>query len=209
MATNITPDALRAALALAPFDGRASQRALEPVFRGLPPRDAPARPARDGAALLYVFPTPDGLRFPLTLRREDLAEHRGQVALPGGRPDPGESLWNAALRESDEEVGLRAYDAERLGTLAPVYIPVTHTHLLVHVAQGPEPMRWLPAEREVARLVFARVGDLLDPAALVTARRTIRGAEVEVPAFRLEGLEVWGATAMALAEVAERLRRVG
>lgn len=174
----------------------------------MPPPDAPVKAPREGAALLYAFPTPDGLRFPLTLRREDLAEHRGQVALPGGRPDPGESLWNAALRESDEEVGLRAYDAERLGTLAPVYIPVTHTHLVVHVALGPEPLRWIPAPREVARLVFARVGDLLEPSTRFLARRTIRGADIEVPAFLLEGLEVWGATAMALSEVAERLRRV-
>jgi 8-oxo-dGTP pyrophosphatase MutT (NUDIX family) len=203
-----TPEALRAAMALSPFDGRAAQRPLEPRFRGVPPPDAPRSAPREGAALLYAFPTPDGLRFPLTLRREDLAEHRGQVSLPGGRPDPGEPLWSAALRESDEELGLDARGAERLGVLAPVYIPVTHTHLSVHVALGPEPSRWIPAPGEVARLVFARLCDLVEPTRRIVARRHIRGRDVEVPAFLLEGLEVWGATAMALSQVAERLRRV-
>lgn len=200
-----TPEDLEAALGLAPFDGRAAQRPLEPRFRGVPPPDAPASAPREGAALLYAFPRAGRLVFPLTLRRDDLAEHRGQVSLPGGRPDPGEPLWETALREAREEVGLDVPGVRRLGTLAPVYIPVTHTRLVVHVALGPEPARLTPSPHEVARLVLAAVGDLVDPRRRVTARRTVRGAEVEVPAFDLEGLEVWGATAMALSELAERL----
>ncbi len=204
----LTPDALRAALALPAFDGAAGQRPLTPVFRGVPPPDAPAQPARDGAALLYAFPTSAGVRFPLTLRRDDLPEHRGQVSLPGGRPAPGEPLWEAALREAREEVGLDVPGAERLGVLAPVYIPVSHTRLFVHVALGPDPGSLCAAPGEVARLVLARLDDLVEPAARRTSLRTIRGASVPVPCFLLEGLEVWGATAMALSELAERLRAV-
>ncbi|MFM8978840.1 MAG: NUDIX hydrolase [Planctomycetia bacterium] len=196
---------LRAALALPAFDGRAAQRALEPLFRGLPPPARRSEPPRDGAALLYACPGPEGLVFPLTLRREDLAEHRGQVSLPGGRPEAGEALWEAALREAREEVGLRAREVERLGVLAPVYIPVSHTHLHVHVALGPAQAQWVAQASEVARIEVVALGGLLDPARRAIRVRHLRGADLEVPTFLLGGLEVWGATAMALSELAERL----
>lgn len=204
----LTLDDLRAAMALRPFDPLAGQQPLTPAFRGVPPPKAPGQPARAGAALLYAFEGPRGVCFPLTLRRDDLAEHRGQVSLPGGRPEPGETLWDAALREAREEVGLSAPSAEPLGVLAPVYIPVTHTHLSVHVALGPDPGALTPEPGEVARLVLARLDDLVDPALRRPTARTIRGATIQVPAVHLEGLEVWGATAMALSELAERLRAV-
>jgi 8-oxo-dGTP pyrophosphatase MutT (NUDIX family) len=200
---------VRAAMALPGFDGRAAQRPLEPRSRGAPPGDAPLRPSRPGAALLYLFPSAGALRFPLTLRQDDLREHRAQVALPGGRPEAGETPWDAAIRAANEEIALHAQDAERLGVLAPVYIPVTHTDLVVHVAAGPEPAGLMPDPREVAGLVLVRVDDLLEPALRRPVRRTIGGVDVDVPALHLEGLEVWGATAMALSELAERLRVSG
>lgn len=202
---DVGPDLLRAALRRTSLDGRAAQRPLEPLFRGVPPPARLGHPPREAGALLYACPGPDGLVFPLTLRREDLAEHRGQVSLPGGRPEPGEDLWTTALREAREEVGLDVPGIERLGVLAPVYIPVTHTALLVHVALGPAPTRWVAAPEEVARLELASLADLLRPDTRVTVQRTIRGAEIDVPAFHLAGLEVWGATAMALSELATRL----
>jgi 8-oxo-dGTP pyrophosphatase MutT (NUDIX family) len=208
--TRREPDAdlLRAALLLAPFDGRAAQRTLEPLDRGGPPSVGADGPLRPGAALLYAFPSAEGLVFPLTLRRDDLAEHRGQVSLPGGRPEPGEDLWSAALREAREEVGLAVPRPERLGDLHPVTIPVTHSALHVFVALGPDPGPLVPEPREVAQLVLARVADLLDPAARASVTRRVRGRDVLVPALRLGGLEVWGATAMALGELAVRLGAV-
>lgn len=202
-------DRLRAALALPAFDARAAQRLLEPLFRGLPPPARRSEPPRPGAALLYACPGPHGLEFPLTLRREDLAEHRGQVSLPGGRPEPGESLWEAALREAREEVGLRATEVERVGVLETLYIPASHTHLHVHVALGPAQPVWEPQASEVARIEVVALASLLDPARRAMRIRPLRGADLEVPAFLLGTLEVWGATAMALSELAERLRRAG
>lgn len=206
--SDLRPQSLRAALTLTPFDGRAAQGPLEPLFRGVPPAAVRTDRPRDGAALLYAFAGDGDLYFPLTLRRDHLAEHRGQVALPGGRPEPGESLWDAALREAREEVGLEVAHLERLGVLAPVYIPVTHTNLHVHVALGPPPGPLTPQPEEVAQLVLASLTDLLRPERRRVFARTIRGAVLEVPGLLLGGLEVWGATAMALSELAERLRRV-
>ena len=203
---NLTPSALRAALSLANFDGHAAQRLMEPAQRGVPSDRTGDEPPRDAAALAYVFERGGILQMPLTLRHADLREHRGQVSLPGGRPDAGESLWQTALREANEEVGLDVSEVERLGQLSPVYIPITHTTLHVHVCWGvaPEDLRANPGE--VERVEVVRLAALLDPTRRGRRVLRIRDRDVDVPYFDLAGLFVWGATAMALSDLAERLR---
>jgi len=207
----VTRDHLRRALGLAPFDGRAAQRLVEPVRRGAPPGHARTSEPRRAGALAYVFEQGDRLCLPLTVRQPDLPEHKGQVSLPGGRPLPDEALWATALREAHEEIGLdiTRFDGngvERLGELAPVFIPVTHTWLHVHVVLGPHPGELDPCPREVERIVVVRVDDLVDPSRLQQRRITIGNVPIDVPYFDVEGLFLWGATAMAVSELVERLR---
>jgi 8-oxo-dGTP pyrophosphatase MutT (NUDIX family) len=167
------------------------------------------RPPRHAAALAYLFERGGALWLPLTVRPAHLREHAGQVSLPGGRPRPDEDLWRTALREAHEEIGLPPALPTRLGALAPVYIPVSHTRLVVQVAGGPEPPPFAPDPREVERVVLVRLAALLDPASRASRRRAIAGREVEVPYFAVEGLFLWGATAMALSELAARLAAAG
>ena len=209
----VTANHLRRALALAPFDGRAAQRLVEPVRRGEPPSRAQETTPRRAGALAYVFARDGSLHLPLTVRRPDLPEHRGQVSLPGGRPLPDEDLWTTALREAHEEIGLdlarlTGNGVERLGELAPVFIPVTHTWLHVHVALGPDPGALAPCPREVERIVVVPLDDLVDPARVQERRITIGDVPVDVPYFDVDGLFLWGATAMAVSELVERIRAV-
>jgi len=193
-------------MALSPFDGPAAQRLVEPARRGLPPVEANTEAPRAAAALAYVFERDGVLRLPLTVRRQDLPEHKGQVSLPGGRPLLGEAPWATACREASEEIGLAGEGIVRLGSLAPVYIPVTHTILDVHVALGPDPGELVRCPREVERIVIVHLAQLADPACLKIRRREIVGIEIDVPYFDVGGLFLWGATAMALSELVERIR---
>src|SRR5207248_11030681 len=84
----------------------------------------PAR-IRHAAGLLLVFPVNDVPFVVLTLRADHLGRHGGQVSLPGGVIEPGETFEQAALREAHEEVGLSAADVRVLGALTPLDIPVT------------------------------------------------------------------------------------
>jgi len=200
---------LRAALDLRAFDGRDAQRPMEPAVRGTAaPRFDTSGPPREAAALAYVFDQGGLLHMPLTLRHPELREHRGQVSLPGGRPEPGEPLLQTALREAQEEIALDVRRAEPLGVLSPVHIPVTHTILHVHVAHGPAPTALTPQPGEVERIEVVALPDLLDPARRKRRTLEIQGRAVEVPYFDVGGLFLWGATAMALSELAERLRAV-
>ncbi len=199
---------LRAALALDDFDGRAAQRILEPVSRGPRPAGSGGREPRDAAALAFVFERDDVLHLPLTLRTAELREHRGQVSLPGGRPHGDETLWETAVREAEEEIGLPTGVGEPLGQLTPVYIPVTHTRLHVHVAHGsdPGPLRANPGE--VERVEVVPLHAFLDPARRKRRNLWIHDRDIDVPYVDVADLFLWGATAMALSELAERLRRV-
>jgi 8-oxo-dGTP pyrophosphatase MutT (NUDIX family) len=204
------PDDLREALALPAFDGRAAQRLVEPADRGPVPPGSRADDVRAAAALCYVFADADGrLVFPLTRRHAALREQPGQIALPGGRPEPGEALAVTAWREAEEEIGLvRAEGAELLGVLDEVYIAVTHTRLLVHVALGPAPARLQAAPDEVDAIGLAGLDELLDPSRRVEQVLVLRGTARPIPHLHLGPFEVWGATAMALADLGARLRVV-
>jgi 8-oxo-dGTP pyrophosphatase MutT (NUDIX family) len=160
--------------------------------------------AHDGAALLLVYPHDDTLHLALTVRGTGLRNHTGQVSLPGGRVDEGETIEAAALREANEEIGLDPATVELLGRLTPLHIPVSG--FLLHPVVGFTSMRpaFQRAEWEVARIIEAPVSILSDPTVIKHEfrPRVVKGESIDVtvPYYDIDGEKVWGATAMVLAE---------
>ncbi len=97
-----------------PVPSRASMTAALAAFERLP---LPAGDHRPAAVAVAVVEVGDGLGVLLTRRAAGLRAHAGQWALPGGRTDPGESAVAAALRETDEELGLPVHPDDVLGLL--------------------------------------------------------------------------------------------
>jgi 8-oxo-dGTP pyrophosphatase MutT (NUDIX family) len=163
--------------------------------------------ARPAAALLLVFPAEGRPVVLLTKRASDLPTHAGQVSLPGGAVDPGETIEDAALREAEEEVGLSRAGLRIVGRLTPLHIPVSGyvLHPVVGVAEARPSMR--PEPGEVERIIEAPVAQVLDPGRHHRANRARDGYEFEMPYFDLDGEQVWGATAMVLAEFLEIVRQ--
>jgi len=198
---------LEAALAR-PLPGEPAQLRMAPQpRRPWPDGWSPAR-LRHAAGLLAVFPggrgtagtTDRAANILLTRRADHLDRHRGQIALPGGVVDPGESFEQAALREAHEEVGLEPVRVRVLGALTPLDIPVSGFRLHPVVGVLTERPVLTPSDREVAAILDVPVADLTDPANLARAARDRDGVRVVAPAFRVEGGEIWGATAMIVAE---------
>jgi 8-oxo-dGTP pyrophosphatase MutT (NUDIX family) len=144
------------------------------------------------------------LHIALTVRGSGLRHHTGQVSLPGGRVEAGETIEAAAVREAQEEIGVDPHSVEILGRLTPLHIPISG--FLLHPVVGFTQIRpaFQRAEWEVARIIEAPVSVLSDPASIKREIRTrmVKGesVDVDVPYFAIDGEKVWGATAMVLAE---------
>jgi 8-oxo-dGTP pyrophosphatase MutT (NUDIX family) len=170
---------------------------------GWDPQHPPAG-LRDAAALVLVYPSVGVPHVLLTVRGAGLRKHTGQVALPGGSVDADESIETAALREASEEVGVAPASVRLLGRLTPLQIPISG--YMLHPIVGLAEFRPLfqRAEGEVARILEVPVTVLRDPAVLKRRTRTrdlgAGRVQFDVPYFDIDGEEVWGATAMVLAE---------
>jgi len=156
--------------------------------------------ARAAAALLLLYPRSSGLTIPLTVRASHLSRHAGQISLPGGASDPGETLEAAALREAQEEIGVDPAAVRVLGLLTPVHVLVSGftLHPVVGIADARPDFQ--PAAHEVDEVIEVSLDDLQDASRIRTGRRMREGIAVEYPYFDLYGHQVWGATAMILGE---------
>ena len=157
--------------------------------------------AREGAALLLLYPEGDVPRVVLTVRRHDLPDHPGQVSFPGGVREAGETLEEAALREAEEEVGVPRSLVTVLGALSSLYIPVSRfaLHPFLGIAEARPPL--VPEDAEVGRILEPELAHLVRPDTVHVEERLILERDRSVPYFRVDGEKVWGATGMVLAEL--------
>jgi 8-oxo-dGTP pyrophosphatase MutT (NUDIX family) len=180
--------------------GIEAQARMAPVPRPGWKRLDPPGEVRPAAALLLLFPTDGAASLLLTKRSPALPQHAGQVSLPGGAVDPGESIEAAALREAQEEVGLAPDLVRIVGRLTPLHIPVSGFVLTPVVgAMSGRPETW-PEPGEVERIIETPVDHVLDAARHRRVTRIRDGIEFDMPYFDIDGEQVWGATAMVLAE---------
>jgi 8-oxo-dGTP pyrophosphatase MutT (NUDIX family) len=206
---------LRSRLA-APLPGFAAHATMAPFGREADPSllSVEGKIARRAATLVLFYPDDErAARFVLTARQPSLRSHSGQVSFPGGRIDGEETPEEAALREGWEEVGVPPEAPDVLGRLSPLYIPPSRFAVWPIVAALGTRPAFQPQEEEVAAIFEVRAADLLADGVRQRTERTARepgleGARFEVPFFALAGQEVWGATAMMLAELAAVLAEV-
>jgi 8-oxo-dGTP pyrophosphatase MutT (NUDIX family) len=156
--------------------------------------------ARTAAVLLLLYPSDEGVAIPLTVRASGLARHAGQISLPGGATDEGETLAQTALREAAEEIGVDPATVRVLGELTPVHVIVSGftLHPVVGVTDARPAFQAAPGE--VDEILEVSLNDLRDASRIRVSTRIREGVAVEYPYFDLLGHQVWGATAMVLGE---------
>jgi 8-oxo-dGTP pyrophosphatase MutT (NUDIX family) len=145
--------------------------------------------------------------LPLTVRNALLSRHGGQVSLPGGLLDAGETPREAASRELGEELG-QCPPLQWIGELSPLFVYASNAMVTTCVAAIDHWPAWTPQPAEVDRVLKLELRDLLDqPAAppLGVERGPFR---FRAPRLLVEGQSAWGATAVMLGELRGRLLRV-
>jgi 8-oxo-dGTP pyrophosphatase MutT (NUDIX family) len=164
-----------------------------------------ARHLTPAAVLVPIVEREDGPTVLLTRRADAMRKHSGQVAFPGGRCDPGETPWAAALREAEEEVGLDPARVSLVGLSSP-YETVTGYQITPVVAFVAPPIELTPNPLEVADIFEPPFAWLMDPAN--TERRFYdRDDGVRRYFYAMPWNErfIWGATAGMLRALRERL----
>jgi 8-oxo-dGTP pyrophosphatase MutT (NUDIX family) len=141
----------------------------------------------------------------LTVRREHMRTHAGQVAFPGGRLDPGEDAIAAALREAHEEILLDPAAVDVIGVIEP-YRTVTNYRVTPVIGVIPPDLPLEPHEHEVADWFEAPLGYILDPANQQRHSALFQGRERHYYEIAWNGRRIWGATAAMIVNLSRRLQ---
>ena len=161
--------------------------------------DADGRPR--AGVLLPLYDLGGELHVVLTKRTDRVEHHKGEISFPGGSQDPEDvDLAATALREGEEEIGLRREHVEIIGRVDDI-VTVSQFHVSAYVgvlAPTASPYAWRPHAEEVAAVLEVPLTHLQDPASLVRQTIERNGAILEREGFRYHDHLIWGATARIL-----------
>ncbi|MEK6155195.1 CoA pyrophosphatase [Flavobacteriaceae bacterium 3-367] len=147
----------------------------------------------------------------LILRKTYPGVHSNQIGFPGGKEERGDAnILETALRETEEEVGVDLKKVQVLRPLSEIYIPPSNFEVYPYLGLYQKESPFRLQESEVEALVEVPLDHFMDDGNLINQRLTTSYSQgkVPVPAFKLNGYTVWGATAMMLMEVKELFKRV-
>ncbi len=143
------------------------------------------------------------------IRRSSLGNHhQNQISFPGGQINEVESVEEAAIRETQEEIGLNVADIFVAGQLTPLYVQTSNYCIFPVVAIIREKPAFIPSSVEVAEVIEVPLAHLMEEQNLKKEFWTLRGHQVLVPYYQYKEHKIWGATAMILAEFLEILTRI-
>jgi 8-oxo-dGTP pyrophosphatase MutT (NUDIX family) len=162
--------------------------------------------ARAAAVVVLLFRRGGRWHVPLTQRPSTLLRHGGQISLPGGTIEPGESSAEAAARELVEELGTDI-QCDMLSPLENCYVYVSDFLVTPWLAATDDQMHWQPRVGEVERVLELPLDVLLDP--LSSAHMTIERGPLKfhAPCIQFGEDRIWGATAIVLDELANLLTK--
>jgi len=168
-------------------------------------RLAKEQEGRRAAVLVPLFVDAGELWLTLTKRAEELSNHAGQVAFPGGGLEQGEDDWQGALRETHEEIGLAPDRVLRLGELDEIYTEVSNFRIVPCVGAVPFPFSPLLNVGEIEEVFNIPLLAFADVKVIEDRLIEWRGREREVRIYHVGRHAVWGVTARIIQNLLLRL----
>ena len=161
----------------------------------------PLENVRPSAVLVGLFESSNGVEAILTRRSQNLTNHRGEISFPGGRLDAGESVLQAALRETQEEIGLSPEDVEVVGELNSMATVVSNSHIVPIVGRYRTPPKLHAVNSEVDRVFSVPLLELVRADTYSQEHWIFDDREFQINFFYLDDETIWGATARILFQV--------
>jgi 8-oxo-dGTP pyrophosphatase MutT (NUDIX family) len=164
---------------------------------------------RPAAVLIPLYVREKALWTLFTKRTEMVEHHKGQISFPGGgRSDADANLWETAIRETEEEIGVPRAGVRILGAL-PKLETVTDFEISPFVGAIPYPTEFTLHAGEVESIIEVPMSYLLDP--MVVEERPVKwkGREHMTLVYHYKGHAIWGATARILADFLTVMRGDG
>ncbi|TDO04724.1 NUDIX hydrolase [Sunxiuqinia elliptica] len=158
------------------------------------------------SVLLLLFPIEGTIYTCLTRRNPNMKTHPGQISFPGGRIEEGEHPELTAIREAQEEVGIKPNDVRLLGQLSELYIPVSGYSIFPYVGWMDYRPDFVLNKEEAEELILLPIQQfLVEDKIKHVEMDTVRG-RISVPYYPYQGEVIWGATAMILTEFFDVLK---
>lgn len=167
--------------------------------------------AKPAAVLALFYPSVEGeTLMVLILRKSYKGVHSAQVGFPGGKPEPEDISKEAtALRETWEEIGISSDKITVLRELSSIYIPPSNFLVSPFLGIAKTPLTFTLQESEVDAVLEVSLTEFLNKKSEVFSEvLASESLTCEVPAFKLNGRIVWGATAMMLIEIKTMINQV-
>jgi 8-oxo-dGTP pyrophosphatase MutT (NUDIX family) len=176
-------------------------------------RNFPGTPGKDATAasvLILLYPLSGSVYTVFMQRPNYNGVHGGQISFPGGKHEPSDKdSIRTALREAEEETGVDPASISIIGTLTPLFIPVSNIIVTPVVAWADKKPVFIHQEEEVVFLFDAEISRFYDPSIIKTKLMQIGTDMINVKYFDYEGNMIWGATSMMLHELLVILKRGG
>lgn len=193
--------------------GESAHKKMAPLIRieELEKLDISIRnPQQAGVMAIFYPDSVQETRLVLILRRTYKGVHSNQVGFPGGRVENSDrDLEHTALRETEEEVGIPQVEIQVIKKLTKLYIPPSNFWVQPYLGLLNSTPSMIAQETEVEKILEVKLSDFLNDDNIITENlSTSYATEIEVPAYKLNGYVVWGATGMMLSEIRELLRKI-
>lgn len=168
----------------------------------------PGPDARNAGVMILLWKYNNHIRTVFMQRPGYAGIHGGQISFPGGKMEKSdESIIDTATREVREEIGLDRSSINIIGSLTPLFIPVSNTIVTAVVGWINYTPVFNTDPMEVDFLIESDLRNFLNPEIIETKPMEIRGENYEIRYFNCDGHVIWGATAMMLNELLELFRR--
>lgn len=188
-----------------PLPGKEAQFKMRPYLPASPGLDFPeSKTARDSAVMAILFPKNDQPHILLIERNIYTGAHSGQISLPGGKLEQEETHLQAAIRETNEEVGILPQEYDVIGSLSKIYVAASDFNIHPFVSVTDKPIILHPDVREVQRVLETPIEQFFEQQRRKEKLiKSAMGIELMAPYYDVHDKTLWGATAMILSELME------